>query len=145
VRLGWSVGDALTCAKYQVFCHLVEVPELDAPIDQWKLLVHQILSRCGQLNNHLMSAKADFDLSAELKTVVDLLLNPPPGDFQEAVGDNGLAANQQKARVVAIPKRTLTALVRQTQMRRCRFRTFPYSAGLDIYCSHMTTCRQGRR
>ena len=64
--LGWAVGDALICARYQVFDHLVQVPELDAPAAQWKLLVHQILSRCGHLNNHLKGARADLDLSAEL-------------------------------------------------------------------------------
>src|SRR5215470_6792000 len=57
--LGWAVGNALTCAKYQVFDHLVQVPLLDAPADQWKLQVHQILSRCAHLNNHLESLKAD--------------------------------------------------------------------------------------
>lgn len=62
--LGWAVGDALTCAKYQVFEHLVKVPELDAPSDQWNLLVNQIISQCGHLNNHLKSTQADFDLSA---------------------------------------------------------------------------------
>ena len=83
--LGWAVGDALTCAKYQVFDHLVQVPELDAPEAQWKLLVHQILSRAGHLNNHLKGARADLDLSAELKTAADLLLDPPPGDVKAAV------------------------------------------------------------
>jgi hypothetical protein len=84
--LGWAVGDALTCSKYQVFGHLVKVPELDAPAEQWKLLVHQILSRCTHLNNHLKSAKADFDLSAELKAAANLLLDPLPGDVKKAVG-----------------------------------------------------------
>jgi hypothetical protein len=66
--LGWVVGDALTCSKYQVFEHLVKVPELDAPAAQWKLLVYQVLSRCSHLNNYLESVKADLDLSDELKT-----------------------------------------------------------------------------
>src|SRR5215468_6442265 len=83
--LGWVVGDALTCAKYQVFEHLVKVPTLDAPADQWKLLVHQILSRCSHLNNHLRSAKANLDLSAELKAAANLLLDPPPDDVKKAV------------------------------------------------------------
>ena len=65
--LGWAVGDALTCTKYKVFEHLVKVPELDAPSDQWNLLVNQITSQCGHLNNHLKSTHADFDLSAELE------------------------------------------------------------------------------
>src|SRR6516162_4290789 len=60
--LGWAVGDALTCTKYQVFEHLVKVPGLDAPSDQWNLLVNQIISYCGHLNNQLKSTKADFDL-----------------------------------------------------------------------------------
>jgi hypothetical protein len=83
--LGWAIGDALTCAEYQDFDHLVKVPELDYPAGQWTLLVHQILSRCGQLNNHLQSVRADFDLSAELKTATGLLLDQPPGDVRKAV------------------------------------------------------------
>ena len=75
--LGWAVGDALTCAKYQAFEHLVKVPELDAPSDQWKLLVNQIITQCGHLNSHLKSTNADFDLSAELKTAA-LARVPPP-------------------------------------------------------------------
>ena len=84
--LGWAVGDASTCVKYQVFDHLVRVPELDAPFSQWNLLAHQILFRCGQLNDHLKSARADLDLSAELKTATDLLVDSPPGDVKTAVG-----------------------------------------------------------
>ena len=64
--LGWAVGEALTCTNYRIFDHLVKVPELDAPADQWNLLVNQIISRCGHLNNHLKSTHADFDLSAQL-------------------------------------------------------------------------------
>ena len=75
--LGWAVGDALTCAKYQVFEHLVKVPELDAPSDQWNLLVNQIISQCGHLNNHLKSTQADFDLSAQLKICANLPLGSP--------------------------------------------------------------------
>lgn len=90
--LGWAVGDALTCAKYQVFEHLVKVPELDAPADQWNLLVHQIISRCGHLNNHLKSAKADLDLSAQLKTGANLLFGSSPGDVKTAVGAKSTTA-----------------------------------------------------
>ena len=84
--LGWAVGDALTCARYQVFDHLVKIPALDAPVAQWNLLVHQILSRGTDLNNHLKSAKADLNLSAQLKTAAGLLLDPPPDDVKAAVG-----------------------------------------------------------
>ena len=84
--LGWAVGNALTCAKYQVFDHLVQVPLLDAPAAQWKLQVHQILSRCTHLNNHLESLQADLDLIAELENAAGLLLDPPPSNVGEAVG-----------------------------------------------------------
>lgn len=90
--LGWAVGDALTCAKYQIFEHLVKVPELDAPSDQWNLLVNQIISQCGRLNNHLMSTHADFDLSAQLKICANLLLGSPPGDIKTAVGAKNTTA-----------------------------------------------------
>ena len=84
--LGWAVGDALTCAKYQVFDHLVKVPGLDAPSDQWNLLVNQIVSQCGHLNNHLKSTQADFDLSAQLKICATLPLGSPLGDIKTDVG-----------------------------------------------------------
>ena len=84
--LGWAVGNALTCAKYQVFDHLVQVPLLDTPADQWKLQVHQILSRCTHLNNYLESLRADLDLRAELENAAGLLLDPPPSNVGEAVG-----------------------------------------------------------
>lgn len=84
--LGWAVGDALTCASYQVFGHLVKVPGLDDPAVQWNLLVRQILSRGGNLNNHLTSSRADLDLSAQLTAAADLLLDPPPADIEAAVG-----------------------------------------------------------
>jgi len=90
--LGWAIGDALTCAEYQVFEHLVKVPELDAPADPWNLLVHQIISRCGHLNNHLKSANADLDLSAQLKTGANLLLGSSPGDVKTAVGAKSATA-----------------------------------------------------
>jgi hypothetical protein len=84
--LGWAVGDALTCAKYRIFEHLVKVPEFDAPADQWNLLVNQIISRCGHLNDHLKSTHADFDLSAELKTGATMRLASSSGDVKTAVG-----------------------------------------------------------
>ena len=84
--LGWAVGNALTCTKYQVFDHLVKVPELDAPADQWNLQINQIISHCGHLNNHLKSTHAELDLSAELEIAAGLLLGPPPGNVREAVG-----------------------------------------------------------
>lgn len=83
--LGWAVGNALTCTKYQVFDHLVKVPELDAPSDQWNLLVNQTISQCGHLNNHLKSTNADFDLSAQLRIADNLPLDSPPGDVKAAV------------------------------------------------------------
>lgn len=85
--LGWAVGDALTCAKYQVFEHLVKVPELDAPTEQWNLLVNQIISHCGHLNDKLKGTHADFNLSAELKIGADLRLGSNPGDVKIAVKD----------------------------------------------------------
>jgi hypothetical protein len=90
--LGWAVGDALTCTKYQVFEHLVKVPELDVPADQWNLLVNQIISRCGHLNNHLQSTHADFDLSDQLKTAANLPLGSAPGDVKTAVGAKNATA-----------------------------------------------------
>jgi hypothetical protein len=90
--LGWAVGDALTCAKYQAFEHLVKVPELDAPSDQWKLLVNQIITQCGHLNSHLKSTNADFDLSAELKIAANLFLGSPPGDVKTDVGTKNATA-----------------------------------------------------
>ena len=87
--LGWAVGDALICAKYQVFGHLVKVPELDDPASQWKLLVRQILSRCSHVNNHLKSIRADLNLGGELKIASNLLLEPPPADVNAAVAAKG--------------------------------------------------------
>jgi hypothetical protein len=84
--LGWAAGDALTCTKYQAFGHLIKVPELDDPSDQWNLLVNQIISQCGHLNNHLKSTNADFDLSAQLKIAASLSLDSPPGDVKTVIG-----------------------------------------------------------
>lgn len=89
--LGWAVGDALTCTEYQIFNHLVQVPLLDTPAAQWKLLVQQIRSRCGHLNDHLNSTKADLNLNNALGTAGKLLQKPPPGEAggagnEEAMG-----------------------------------------------------------
>ncbi len=100
--LGWAVGDALTCAKYQVFEHLIKVPELDAPSDQWKLLVNQIISQCGLLNNHLKSAQADFDLSAQLKICANLPLGSPPGDIRTAVGAKNATAMELNTGILTV-------------------------------------------
>jgi hypothetical protein len=99
--LGWAVGDALTCVKYQVFEHLVKVPELDAPADQWKLLVHQILARCSHLNLYLKNTRADLDLSAELKTA-NLLLDLPAGDVRKAVGAESDNAMELHTGILAV-------------------------------------------
>lgn len=114
--LGWVVGDALTCAKYEVFEHLVKVPELDAPADQWKLLVYQVLSRCSHLNNHLESAKADLDLSAELKTAADLLLDPPPGDVKKAVGAKSEKATELHTGILAVLWSVASPLAKSYQL-----------------------------
>lgn len=90
--LGWAVGDALTCTEYKIFEHLVKVPGLDAPSDQWNLLVNQIISRCGHLDNQLKSTKADFDLSAQLKICANLPLGSPVGDIKTAVGAKNATA-----------------------------------------------------
>lgn len=100
--LGWAVGDALTCAKYQVFEHLVKVPELDAPSDQWNLLVNQIISQCGHLNNHLKSTQADFDLSAQLKICANLPLGSPPGDIKTAVGAKNATAMELNTGILTV-------------------------------------------
>ena len=114
--LGWAVGDALICARYQVFDHLVQVPELDAPAAQWKLLIHQILSRCGHLNNHLESAKADLNLSAELKTAADLLLDPPPGDVKAAVAAKSGTAMELHTGILAVLWSVATPLAKAYQL-----------------------------
>jgi hypothetical protein len=84
--LGWAVGDALICAQYQVFEHLVRVPQFDTPADQWILLVNQIISRCDHINDHLLCMHSDFDLSAERTTAASLHLDSSSGDVQVAVG-----------------------------------------------------------
>jgi hypothetical protein len=92
--LGWAVGGALTCTEYKTFEHLVKVPGLDAPSNQWELLVNQITSRCGHLDNQLKSTKADFDLSAELKICANLPLGSPVGDIKAAVGAKNATATE---------------------------------------------------
>src|SRR6516165_6667034 len=114
--LGWAVGDALICARYQVFDHLVQVPELDAPAAQWKLLAHQILSRCGHLNNHLKGARADLNLSAELKTAADLLLDPPPGDVKAAVAAKSGTAMDLHTGILAVLWSVATPLAKAYQL-----------------------------
>src|SRR5215471_7875715 len=114
--LGWAVGDALTCAKYQAFEHLVKVPELDAPADQWKLLVNQILARCGHLNNHLKSANADLDLSAQLKTAANLLLDSPPADIKAAVGAKGATAMELHTGTLAVLWSVASPLAKSYQL-----------------------------
>jgi hypothetical protein len=100
--LGWAVGDALTCAKYQVFEHLVKVPELDAPSDQWNLLVNQIISQCGHLNNYLKSTQADFNLSAQLKICANLPLGSPPGDIKTAVGAKNATVTELNTGILTV-------------------------------------------
>jgi hypothetical protein len=100
--LGWAVGDALTCAKYKVFEHLIKVPELDTPFDQWNLLAKQIIAQCGNLNNYLKSTNANFDLSAELKTAAELPLDPPPGDVKTDVGVKNATAMELHTGILTI-------------------------------------------
>jgi hypothetical protein len=114
--LGWAVGDALTCAKYQVFEHLVKVPELDAPSDQWNLLVNQIISQCGHLNNHLKSTHADFDLSAELKIGANLLLGSSPGDVKTAVGAKNATAMELHTGILTILWSVASPLAKSYQL-----------------------------
>jgi hypothetical protein len=99
--LGWAVGDALTCTKYQAFEHLVKVPGLDAPSDQWNLLVNQIISYCGHLNNQLKSTKADFDLSAQLKICANLPLGSS-GDIKTAVGAKNATAMELHTGILTV-------------------------------------------
>jgi hypothetical protein len=114
--LGWAVGDALTCAKYQVFEHLIKVPELDAPSDQWNLLVNQIISQCGHLNNHLKSTHADFDLSAELKIGANLLLGSSPGDVKTAVSAKNATAMELHTGILTILWSVASPLAKSYQL-----------------------------
>jgi hypothetical protein len=101
--LGWAIGDAVICAQYQVFEHLVKVPEFDAPADQWNLLVNQIISRCDQLNDHLRCIHSVFDLSAESATAASLSLGSAPADVRTAIG-------QTSATLMELHKGFLTVL-----------------------------------
>ena len=114
--LGGAVGDALTCAKYQVFEHLVKVPEFDAPSDQWNLLVNQIISHCGHLNNHLKSTHADFDLSAELKTAANLPLGSSPGDVKTAVGAKNATAMELHTGILTVLWSVASPLAKSYQL-----------------------------
>jgi hypothetical protein len=114
--LGWAVGDALICTKYQVFDHLVKVPELDAPADQWNLLVNQIISRCGDLNSHLQSTHADFDLSAQLKTGANLTLDPSQGDVKTAVGAKNATAMELHTGILTVLWSVASPLAKSYQL-----------------------------
>jgi hypothetical protein len=114
--LGWAVGDALTCARYQVFEHLVKVPEFDAPADQWNLLVNQIISRCGQLNDHLKSAQADIDLSAELQTAASLRLGSSWGDVKTAIGEQSATVMQLHTGIVMVLWSVASPLAKSYQL-----------------------------
>lgn len=114
--LGWAVGDALICASYQVFDHLIKVPGLEAPADQWNLLVQQILSRCSHLNDHLNSTKADLNLSAELKTAANLLLNSPPADVKLAVAAKSATAMELHTSILAVLWSVASPLAKSYQL-----------------------------
>jgi hypothetical protein len=114
--LGWSVGDALTCTEYQVFGHLVKVPGLDAPADQWNLLVNQILSRCSHLNDHLKSTHADLDLSAQLVTGADLRLDSSLGDVKAAVGAKKATAMELYTGILGILWSVASPLAKSYQL-----------------------------
>ena len=114
--LGWAVGDALTCAKYQVFEHLGKVPEFDAPADQWELLVNQIISRCGRLNDHLESTHADFDLSAQLTTAATLRLGSPAGDVKTAVGAKSATAMELHTGILTVLWSVASPLAKSYQL-----------------------------
>jgi hypothetical protein len=100
--LGWAVGDALTCARYGVFDHLVEVPGFSTGADQWDLLVNQIISHCGQLNNHLKGASASLDLSAQLKIGANLLLDSDPGNIKTAIGAKSGTVTELHTGILAV-------------------------------------------
>jgi hypothetical protein len=114
--LGWAVGDALTCAKYGVFEHLVRVPEFDAPADQWNLLINQIISRCGHLNRHLKSTDADFDLSAELTTGAAMRLGSGSGDVKTAVGATIATALQLHTDILTVLWSVASSLAKSYQL-----------------------------
>ena len=114
--LGWAVGDALTCAKYQVFQHLMRVPEFDAPADQWELLVNQIISYCGRLNDHLEGTHADFDLSAQLETAATLRLGSSSGDVKTAVGAKSATAMELHTGILTVLWSVASPLAKSYQL-----------------------------
>ena len=114
--LGWAVGDALTCAKYQVFEHLVKVPEFDAPADQWELLVNQIISHCGRLNDHLESTRADFDLSTQLRTAATLRLGSSSVDVKTAVGAKSATAMELHTGILTVLWSVASPLAKSYQL-----------------------------
>ena len=114
--LGWAVGDALTCAKYQVFEHLVKVPEFDAPADQWELLVNQIISHSGRLNDHLESTHADFDLSAQLETAATLRLGSSSGDVKTAVSAKSATAMELHTGILTVLWSVASPLAKSYQL-----------------------------
>ena len=114
--LGWAVGDALICTEYQVFEHLVKVPELDAPADEWNLLINQIVSSCGHLDDHLKSTRADFDLSAQLKIGALLRLGPSPGDVKTAVGAKNATAMKLHTGILTVLWSVASPLAKSYQL-----------------------------
>jgi hypothetical protein len=115
--LGWAVGDALTCTKYQVFDHLVKVPGLDAPADQWDLLVNQIISRCGHLDNQLKSTKADFDLSAQLTICASLPLDSAAGgDIKAAIEAKNATATELHTGILRVLWSVCSPLAKSYQL-----------------------------
>ena len=100
--LGWAVGDALICAQYGVFEHLLKVPGLPAGAGQWNLLVNRIINRCGQLDNHLKSASDTPDLSDQLKAAAGLRLDSNPGDIKATLHDKDGAVEQLHTGILAV-------------------------------------------
>src|SRR5215471_10148307 len=114
--LGWAVGDALICAQDGVFEHLMKVPEIDAPSGQWNLLVNQIISHCGRLNDHLKTVDAAPDLGAQIKTGASLRLDPPPGDVEAAVRAKGPMVNELYAGILAVLWSVASPLAKSYQL-----------------------------
>jgi hypothetical protein len=78
--LGWAVGEAVTWVESGDAGHVAEAPPgLDDEAERWKLLINQIISRCGQLHAHLKDAGAGLDLSEQLTDSASLHLDPLPG------------------------------------------------------------------
>jgi hypothetical protein len=53
-------------------------PGLDDEAERWKILINQIISRCGQLHAHLKDVGAGLDLSGQLSDCAGLHPDPPP-------------------------------------------------------------------